>query len=196
MAAVSGRLGRALFGSAATISDANHSTGTVTIDFTGAHGLNQYELVYIEDVVGMTDINGTFEVITAPDTDTITITKTTAQSYTSGGSARKTIDVISLSTDITCEVIKTTSSSTSGGFDTYIPAGFATATGTISGLFIEGADLLDVNEEITAEFRISDTQYYSGSGVVTSINVGSNVPGTDAVTVSVGVQLTGEVSFT
>jgi predicted secreted protein len=193
---LSGRLARVLFGAAKNISSATYDTGVVTINFSSAHLLNQYELVYIEDVEGMTDINGTFRVETAPDADTITISKTTAQTYTTGGTAIKTMDVISFSTEINGEVIDVTSSSTSGNWKEFIPAGFSTATATIEGLFIEGADLPESQEEVTAILRLSDSQYYSGSGIVTGVSSNGTVTGTDAVSVSVSMQLTGEVSYT
>jgi predicted secreted protein len=193
---LSGRLARVLFGAAKNISAATHLTGVVTIDFSSAHLLNQYELVYIENVAGMTDINGTFRAETAPDADTITISKTTAQTYTGGGTAIKTMDIISFSADINGEVIDVTSSSTSGDWKEFLPAGFSTATVTVEGLFVEGADLPDVNEEVTATLRLSDSQYYSGSGIVTGLSSNGTVTGTDAISVSVTMQLTGEVSYT
>jgi predicted secreted protein len=194
---VSGRLGRVLFGTAAVnIASATYDTGVVTINFSAVHGLVQYDLAYIEGVVGMTDINGTWRVATRPDTDTITIIKTTSQTYTSGGTGIKTMDIIDLSLEINGEVIDTTSSSTVGNWKTFIPAGFSTATGTVNGLFIEGANLPEVQDEVSVIFRISDTQYYSGSGIITSLSNNGNVTSTDAVSVSIGIQTTGEVSFT
>ena len=63
------------------------ATGTSTITITAAgHGHSVGDLVRIQNVVGMTDINGYFYVGTVT-TNTFTITKATTQTYGSGGTS-------------------------------------------------------------------------------------------------------------
>lgn len=71
-----------------TISGAIYSGGYVTVT-TGAHGLVAGEAVYIQGVVGMTDLNAIWQIYDCPLSTTFRIALITAQTYTSGGSARK-----------------------------------------------------------------------------------------------------------
>lgn len=68
-----------------TITAISKTATTVTLTLSGNHYLRQYDLTTISGVVGMTDINGAWQVAAVPANNQITITLTTAQTYTSGG---------------------------------------------------------------------------------------------------------------
>jgi hypothetical protein len=70
-----------------SITAATHSSGVVTITFSIPHSFAVGKRILISSVVGMTDINASFRVQSIPQEDQVTISKTTAQTYTSGGSA-------------------------------------------------------------------------------------------------------------
>jgi len=78
---------------AITITNATASGAEVTITAT-SHGLTQGTpsamTLVISGVVGMTDLNGTKTVIRITDANTIVVSLTTAQTYTSGGTATTT----------------------------------------------------------------------------------------------------------
>ena len=63
---------------------ASHSAGWVTVETSAAHWLKDGHWVTNASVGGMTDINGSFQV-TVVDSTHYKIKKTTAQTYTSGG---------------------------------------------------------------------------------------------------------------
>lgn len=68
-----------------TITAISKTATTVTLTLSGNHYLRQYDLTTISGVVGMTDINGAWQVAAVPANNQITINLTTAQTYTSGG---------------------------------------------------------------------------------------------------------------
>jgi hypothetical protein len=66
-----------------------NATGTTTITITAAaHGHKKGDLVYIQNVLGMTDING-YRYVNSVTTNTFTIalSSATSQTYTSGGTS-------------------------------------------------------------------------------------------------------------
>jgi hypothetical protein len=67
-----------------SIAGATHSAGWITVETTAAHWLRDHHAVTIADVVGMTDLNGSFRVVVV-DATHFKVQKTTAQAYTSGG---------------------------------------------------------------------------------------------------------------
>jgi hypothetical protein len=69
---------------AKTITGAVNTTGIVTVTAT-AHGLVVGQNVVIASVVGMTNLNGEFKVLSVPSANTFTVALDTAQTYTSGG---------------------------------------------------------------------------------------------------------------
>jgi len=71
-----------------TITNAVHDAGVVTITAT-AHGYTSNQQVLITGVVGMTDLNDKIHTVTVTDENTFTVPLTTAQTYTSGGSATR-----------------------------------------------------------------------------------------------------------
>jgi head-tail adaptor len=72
-------------GTAATVSNAT-GTSTITVTTSAAHGFSANDRIRISSVVGMTNINNVYTILTVPLTTTFTITQTTSQTYTSGGS--------------------------------------------------------------------------------------------------------------
>jgi hypothetical protein len=69
------------------ITAAVHASGVITVTST-AHGCVPGDVVEINSVVGMTDINGRWVLLTGSG-NTMTFAKTTAQTYTSGGTVAK-----------------------------------------------------------------------------------------------------------
>jgi hypothetical protein len=69
----------------AAITGATHAAGVVTITMSGNNFLRAGDPVTIASVVGMTDLNGVWTVLGTPANNQFTVSLTTAQTYTSGG---------------------------------------------------------------------------------------------------------------
>lgn len=67
------------------VTNATHAAGVVTVTHDSTSIYDAGSEVIIEDVVGMTDLNGQFTVVTEISNTQFTVSLTTAQSYTSGG---------------------------------------------------------------------------------------------------------------
>lgn len=81
-------------GGTVNISNAVHAAGVVTITTSIVHGMDAAldNAVYIDSIVGMTDLNGKiWTVQSIPSTTTYTVALTTAQSYTSGGTSAELV---------------------------------------------------------------------------------------------------------
>jgi hypothetical protein len=88
---VSGPLSRTITGAVAVDPDATPSTGDEYVAVTCAgHTFNTGDSVTISGVVGMTSLNGTWSV-TVTSADVFRVSLVTAQTYTSGGIAVKTL---------------------------------------------------------------------------------------------------------
>jgi len=195
MSKISGQSGIVFLDAAATISGASGTT-TITIDFTGVHGLIAKDRIYIADAVGMTDINGYHTVVSAPDTDTITILiDETAQTWSSGGTAQQIIDITGWSLEETAEAIDVTDSSNTT-WKAFLASGFTSATGTVEGFLLTGANKPALGTSLTVKFDMDGSNYYSGSGIFTSDATVVNIPGTEAIQVTYNVQMTGTVTPT
>jgi head-tail adaptor len=81
------RIGKT-YGTAANISGAS-GTSTITVTTSAAHGFLVNDRVRISSVAGMTNINNVYTILTVPLTTTFTISQSTSQTYTSGGSVSK-----------------------------------------------------------------------------------------------------------
>lgn len=81
------------------IVSASYAANEVTITTEYYHGFKQYDFVNISGVVGMTDINGRFEISAVVSSKSFKIAVTTIQTYTSGG-------VIVLANSINCALQK------------------------------------------------------------------------------------------
>ena len=77
------------------ITNATHSGGVVTVTHSSAtpHYTTGDDVI-IENVVGMTDLNARFDSITVNSNSEFTVSLTTAQNYTYGGSVKELIDVL------------------------------------------------------------------------------------------------------
>lgn len=193
----SGKNGYLLYNSAVNISDANHVTGVVTIDTASAHGLTQNDLVFITGVVGMTDLNGYFKVATVSDADTFTVSLTTAQSYTSGGSVRNAMAITDWSGTIEGEIQDVTdSTSASAGWEESIPNGWSRASGSISGFVLDGHNRPAMQTTMTLQLNYDSTDFWSGSVILTNQTIDLKVKGTDAVKVAYNFIGTGEFAET
>lgn len=128
MAKVSGNGGLALYGSAFTITGA---TGTTTITVTATHSLAAGDRVFIENVGGMTDLNGVHTVATISTTVsfTVVLSTATAQTYTSGGSAWLATDITSWNLDLKTDVSDVTDSGDiTAGYKVFLPKGCSGST--------------------------------------------------------------------
>jgi len=191
---ISGKSGRVLFASAINISDADYATGEVTIDTGAVHGLSQYDNIVIKSVGGMTDINEATRVESVTDTDTFVVSKTTAQSYTSGGTVQKCFDCTSWDLTMSTDVRDTTDSSHEG-FETNIPRGIISGEGSFTGFFKQGYNEVPIGEVLAVKLSLADsTDYYSASGVITSNATTIPVPDTTAVMVTYSVKLSGTIT--
>ena len=165
----SGVDGIAYLETAKTITGASHSAGTVTVTAT-SHGLGAGDMILIASVVGMTDLNGHF-VIDAVATNTFDVTLTTAQSYSSGGTAQQVIELTNWDKDETDDIIDCTDSS-NAGWREKIAKGIKSASGTISGFRYDGNDPAElVGTTITSLKLYSATgNYWSGTAIFGTVS--------------------------
>ena len=178
MAKYSGSGSVAYVGSAINISAATHNAGTVTIT-ANTHLMAAGDYVYIASVVGMTDLNGYWAIQTAADGNTLTVTLTTAQTYTSGGTVQQVIPTTGYTLNFT-EPIQDTTDSDNAGWKTRIAKAITDATGTITSLFDadENPNNL-IGESVTLKLYLAGTggSYWSGSAIFGSIEQVVDVPG-------------------
>ena len=139
MANLTGISGLVKIGTALDILAATHNAGTVTIQTDGNHGKAAGDRIFIQGVVGMTDLNGYHTVASSVDADEFTITLTTAQTYTSGGTVVRHVPVISWNANGGVEVIPA-SDSESGSWEENI-AGRKTWDIQFEGYAKEGASI-------------------------------------------------------
>jgi len=179
MAKVSGEDGKVIVGTGTgTITNA---TGTTTIVVVNNTIVNVGDRILIEDVVGMTDINGehTITAIDAGVSFSILI-PTTAQTYVSGGSAILCVSITGWSLDLASEVINTTDSSNST-WNAFISNDWTGGTGTFEGFFEGGVTDLVIGDSYPLVLRLSGAIYYTGTGIITGNSTTVDVPGTEAV---------------
>jgi len=189
-----GSAGNLFYNAAKTITDANHADGTVTIDFSAVHGMVAGDLIIIASVVGMTDINGLQKVASTPDTDTITITVTTEQSYTSGGTARNTMNITDWEANIETDAKNVTDSSST--YDENIPGGFIRASGSFSGFVLDGYKRPAVGSSYTLQLNYNATDYWSGTAIIISQNPALTVNSGEAVKITLNFVGTGQFAET
>ena len=194
MAKISGESGKCWYGSSKTISGAAYDTGVVTVTTTTAHGYSAKDQVTISGIVGMTDLNADFTIASAPTATTFTVSLTTAQSYTSGGTVRRIQYITDWSLDTEAATQEITDSS-SGGVREHQGNGFTGWSGTIAG-FVEGEiNTLVKGTSLSLRLDLSTgTEYYSGTAYITSEVNTLTVAGTDAVKVEYSFQGTDELT--
>lgn len=174
----SGSSGKCRFGATATITDANHSGGTVTVDAT-AHGFAVGDRVEITGVVGMTDLNA-IHVVTGVNTNDFDVTLTTAQSYTSGGSARRILAITEWSLEVSGGVIDVTDSSSSTWREK-IPNGLKEVRGTMTGFLLDGVISPTKGETIALKLDADGDNYWAIDAIISNEGVSLDVPGDSAV---------------
>jgi hypothetical protein len=179
---LSGTSGKVVTSTNTTITGASGTT-TITVTFS-SHSFVVGDRILIESVGGMTDLNGEHTVATiAAGTDLTVVIPETAQSYTSGGTAKTCASITSWTLDEAGEVIKTSDSSVATPFwDTYISAGFKGATGTFDTYFITGtSDIVVIGSSMVLILRLNSTNYYTCTAFITGNSSTVDVPGTEAI---------------
>lgn len=195
MAEYAGKDGFLFLAAAVNISDANYDTGVVTIDTATAHGLTAGQLVRIASVVGMTDLNTDHIVTSVTDSDTFTVSLTTAQSYTSGGTSRRIFYITDWNASIESES-KDVSDSSSGTDSDFIPGGFSVASGGFSGFVKDGSDGPEAGVTYAGQLSYNSADYWAGSFIVGNMTQNLQVKGGEAVKKSYTFQGTGAWSET
>ena len=197
MAKYSGSGSVAYIAGAINITNAVHNTGTVTIT-AGTHGLAEGDYVLIASVGGMTDINGYWPVITAADGDTITITKTTAQSYSSGGTVQHVLPTTGYTLSFSEPILDTTDSD-NVGWKTRVAKAITDATGTITS-YPDSAENPQnlIGASVTLKLYLAGTSgsYWSGSAIFGNIENTVDVPGDSPNAVTYNWEATGAWTLT
>jgi len=192
MANYNGKNGRIKIGASKTINGATHNTGVVTIDFTAAHGFVAGDRIIIANVVGMTDLNTFHTVASAPDGDTITVALTTAQGYTSGGTAIRHVPVISGNITGNAEMIPT-SDSESGDWEEFA-AGRNSFTSSFEGYIKEGASIPVEGDSLTITVEFMPGDYFQGVMKIESVEINDPTAEGGNVTFTVTARGTGEIT--
>lgn len=192
MGKISGKEGRVLYGDAYTISAATHSNGVITITVGATSGLTEGDRIHISGVVGMTDINGSFKVESVEDGTTLTISKTTEQTYTSGGTFKKTCEITAWTMEKTGGEADVSDSNTADDAE-YVIAGKIARSGTFEGFAYQGSNnKIPFHTLIDLELRESADRYHKGQAFTTQESTNVNVPGAEGVRVSTTWRGTGE----
>jgi hypothetical protein len=194
MANFNGKDGKLKAGTAKNISGATHNAGVVTIDFEAAHGLIAGDRIIIAGVVGMTSLNTFHTVATAPDTDTITVALTTAQTYTSGGTAIRHIPIISGNLSGAIETINTDDSE-SGAWEEYT-TGRKSFTISFEGYVKEGCSIPQEGDSLTLTLEFDADNYFSGTFKVETVEIVDPAAEAGNVTFSITARGTGEKTKT
>ena len=168
----SGINGRVTFYDGDSIEDVTDNGATVTIDLTG-HNFSAGDPVYIYGVVGMTDLNG-YHSIDSVNTNDITITVTTAQSYTSGGVVQHTIPMTSWTLNQTCEIKDYTDSScvsSSVAWAKCVSSVIKRFEGSIEGIFGDGTTRPTIGTKILYYFYMNGSDSFYGNSRITGENI-------------------------
>lgn len=172
----SGIDGKILFGTSDAIGGVTDNGATVTIDLTG-HDFSANDVVFITDVVGMTDLNG-WHKIDSVNANDITITVATAQSYTSGGTVWHAVPIVSWSLSQTLEIKDYTDSSnvsSSSAWAVNVSSGVKRWNGSFEGIFGDGTTRPSKGTSIIWYLHMDETDNFSGSGIITGEDVNETV---------------------
>lgn len=200
MGKLSGKDGRFNYGDAFTISDATAGASTVVVEADG-HTLIVNDRVRISGVVGMTDLNGSFRVTAvnmqaAPSKDTFTVALATSQEYTSGGEAKKTIEITNWEINEEGGEADVSDSATDDNAE-YVPAGKIKRSGSFEGFLYAGQNYPELNEIDDFEFVANSALKFTSEGFLTSNKIGPvNVIGGDGIKVAYNFRLTGTLTKT
>jgi hypothetical protein len=200
MGKLSGKDGRIKLGTAVALATpgAVITSGVCTVTTASAHGLVAGMFVLLKGVTGMADLNNLgkgFIVASAPTTTTFTVTLTSSQTWTSGGTAQRIIPITDWSIDGSIETGDATDSE-SGAFKDKIVAGHKDWKGSYSGLDYDGAGLPPWGDILAAELDIDGTNYYSGTAIFNGWKSDVKVVGANAVTQSGTFEGTGVLTKT
>lgn len=179
MAKVNGSAGKVVTSTNTNITAVTGNPGTTITITASGHGLSVGDKVLIEDVGGMTDLNGEHVVTVSATTFQIELGKSTSQSYTSGGTVKTCATIMNWTLDIATEPMKTTDSDVST-WDTFIDSGFKGGTGTFEAFFETATS--DIALTSTALIlRMDASNYYTLTAFITANTSTVDVPGTEAV---------------
>jgi hypothetical protein len=170
MAVIIGKEGKVKIGSAFNIEGISNDTEehviSVTLD-TALHGLATGDRVIITGVVGMTDLNGYHTVLDDAD-EIITISLTTAQSYTSGGTVQKHVPFTDMTINEEIGEIDV-SDSESGVYSDFIAGKRISVDGTITGYMREGVKPLDKGTELSFKIEADANSYWEVTAFVRAL---------------------------
>jgi len=193
MAKVTGTAGKVVVGANVTVTGA---TGTTDITITGVTTQTAGDKILIEDVGGMTDINGEHTVDSVNTGTDLHITiATTAQSYTSGGTLKDCATITAWSMDIATDPIQTTDSEVAT-WHVFIPNEFKGATGTFDVFFETAVTDLVLGSSTTLILRMDASNYYTCTAYLTANTATVDVPGSEAVKKTYSFQTTSTISLT
>jgi hypothetical protein len=178
MAKVSGKDGSIFIGSSDSIEGVTNNTGDIDIDLTG-HSFTANMIVEISGVVGMTDLNGIF-VVNSIETNSINVTLTTVQEYTSGGTVIQTIPVTDWELDAEEDVVDTTDSG-NAGWATAEAKGITKFSGRMTGFIYDGGQKPVAGDSQTVLLYIDGDSYFSGTGIINRRGIRVSIPGTEFV---------------
>jgi hypothetical protein len=185
---INGTDGEVLFGSAVNITGASGTT-TITVTASG-HGLSAGDRIKIANVGGMTDLNGIHTVATASTTFTVVLSTATSQTYTTGGTVQKYMDMTKWDVEQTCGTQDVTDSGSSGWREK-IPNGFADLKGSFEGFIVTGANFPTKGSSLTIRLNADSDTYWSGTGFITREGDSVSVGADNAVVMSLDFEGTG-----
>jgi len=193
MSKISGKDGEVVIGTSDAIEGVTNNTGDIDIDLT-SHTFTANQIVKISDVVGMTDLNGVF-VINSIETNSINVTLSTEQSYTSGGTVIQTIPVTDWELDSEEDAVETTDSANSGWAE-FTAKGISRFSGRLTGYIYDGGQKPIAGDSKTVKLYMDSDSYFSGTGKLTRRGVRVNIPGSEFVKQEYEFQGSGELSET
>jgi hypothetical protein len=191
MSKISGKDGKIWYGSSVNITNAVHADGTVTVTAAG-HGLTAGERITIQSVTGMTDLNDTFTV-DAIDGNDFDVTLSTEQSYSSGGTVQRVVQITNWTANQNAGV-KDVSDSGSSGKSEFISDEFSDWDITFEGWVIGGVTPPGKGESIAFVLDKDGTYYFSGNAIITQQTTNLQVKGGDAIKAAYTAQGTGTLT--
>jgi len=183
MQKLSGKSGRIKIGSAITITGAVCTDGVVAV--TAVNTLSVGMFVLISGVVGMTDLNnsGKGHLVTVASGSGFSVVLATAQTYTSGGTAKRIIPITEYNLNINGEVGDAVDSE-SGEWKERLAGKFKDWDFDYNGIDYSGAAMPPVNEELAVELDIDANNYYSGNAIFDNAKIGVKIEGAQNVSIS------------
>jgi len=189
--AINGKYGKILYGAGIAITGAAHAAGVVTITAVG-HGLSVGQYHDISGVVGMTDINDKFRIISVPTDDTFTISKTTSQTYTSGGTIKKTVPIVDWSWSESSPT-KDGTDNMSGDWAEKVQDGWKEGSGSFAIHVRAGVPFPTADDgELLLRLNVNDDIYREGNAFITNQSEAVTVRGGDTVRIPTDFESTGE----